>query len=277
MENLQSIAAAVVVYNTFCGDSPSCQGLDKLANRGLTVLVYDNSTKDFGNAAYCRHRGWIYLGGSGNAGLSRAYNACIDYLQSHTEVSTLCLLDDDTNIDGDYFEALQKAMTDRYRIYVPLICSAGRILSPCILKPGYRIGFFADEQQALNYRGSEMSAINSCMAVKLSLFDQYRYDEAVFLDGIDHKFLSDMKQRGEEICVIPYRCNHGFSGDERPTKQAALTRFRLFEKDYRYILRGKKGTYLYLVGKRMLRLTLQYRSLDFILAMMQNKRNRKGL
>lgn len=271
MKKIQSVAAVVVVYNTFCADSLSCQGLEALGSSGLVVLIYDNSTKDFGNADYCRDRGWIYLGGTGNAGLSRAYNACIDYLRNNTEVSTVCLFDDDTRIDGAYFDVLTKSMTEQCRIYVPLIYSAGRMISPCILKPNYSIRFFEDEQQAQGYRGGEISAINSCMALDLSLFDQYRYDETIFLDGIDHKFLSDMKNRGEQICVIPYRCDHEFSGDERPAKASALTRFRLFEKDYRQILRNKKGTYLFFVGKRMLRLTLQYRSIDFMLAMMQNK------
>ena len=42
-----SFAAAVVIYNTACQDSPTCRALEKLS--GITVLIYDNSTRDFGN------------------------------------------------------------------------------------------------------------------------------------------------------------------------------------------------------------------------------------
>lgn len=264
MTNERTIAAAVVVYNTACADSPTCRALARLTDRHIRVLIYDNSTRDMGNAAYCRQQGWDYLGGTGNVGISKAYNACIERLLSGEATDLLCLFDDDTELDAAYFDALEQAVADGGRILVPLIYAGGALLSPCLLDEGHQVRRFADEREALAYRGAALSAINSCMAIALSVFADYRYDENIFLDGVDHAFLADMKKRGETITVFPYRCEHAFSGVERPSKEAAMTRFRIYARDYAYILRDQPAAYRRLVGKRALRLCWQYKTLAFL-------------
>lgn len=260
-----TFAAVVVVYNAACPDSPTCQALETLADPDVSVLIYDNSTADYGNRAYCESRGWVYLGGTGNVGISKAYNACIDYLLGGHETDLLCLFDDDTHLTGDYFDALRraKAASDGH-ILVPMIFAAGRLISPCILKPGHRVIPFADPAEAAAYTGSEMSAINSCMAIDLRIFKDFRYDEAIFLDGVDHFFTCQMREKGEKLHLIDYRCDHAFSGTEKPPVQSALTRFGIYAGDYRYILQNDRKAYLRLVGKRALRLTAQYRTLAFL-------------
>ena len=102
------------------------------------------------------------------------------------------------------------------------------------------------------------------MAVDLGLFDDFRYDENIFLDGVDHHFTRQMRQRGYGIRVIGYGCDHEFSGDSKPPMQSAMTRFRIYAKDYGYILRSNKPAYWKLVGKRAVSLCLKYRSLAFL-------------
>ncbi len=260
-----TFAAAVVVYNMFCGDSPTCKALETLNDPSLSVLIYDNSTSDCGNRAYCLEKGWVYLGGNGNAGISKAYNACVDYLTSHNGADMLCLFDDDTHIDAAYFTALQQACENaQEKIFVPLIYAAGNLMSPCLMDKGHRITPFADGQEALSYNGNSLSAINSCMALRTELFADFRYDENIFLDGVDHNFVLQMRQKGEKIRVFPYRCDHAFSGAEKPPVKSAMVRFRIYAKDYGYILRNDKKSYLRLVGKRALHLTIQYKTLTFI-------------
>ena len=260
-----TFAAAVVVYNMACPDSPTCQALKALADPDVSVLIYDNSTADYGNRAYCENLGWTYLGGNGNVGISKAYNACIDYLTSGHETDLLCLFDDDTHLSGDYFHALRRAKegSDGH-IFVPMIFAAGNLISPCILKPGHRVTTFADPAEAAAYTGDEMSAINSCMAIDLGIFRDFRYDEHIFLDGVDHYFTCRMRQKGERLHIIDYRCDHAFSGTEKPPVKSALVRFGIYAKDYAYILKDNKAAYLRLVGKRALRLTAQYRTFAFI-------------
>ena len=255
------IFAAVVIYNRCCADSETCRSLEGLC---VPVLVYDNSTRDMGNRDYCREKGWTYLGGRGNDGISKAYNGCIDHLKKLGKQGLLCLLDDDTTLTSAYFAALERR--PQGKIFVPLIYSAGRLLSPCRLSKGHRSTLFADGKQAMEYTGSDISAINSGMALELSLFDDYRYDEHIFLDGVDHTFLRDMAARGHRPQVIDCSFTHEFSGDSKPPKAAALNRFRIFARDYRYILREDTPGYLALVGRRMLHLTLQYMSMDFFFA-----------
>ena len=271
-----TFAAAVVIYNVFCGDSPTCQALKDLAGLPLSVLIYDNSTADYGNRAYCEENGWVYLGGDGNMGISKAYNTCIDHLLGHIPTDMLCLFDDDTHITADYFSALQQACQEaQENIFVPLIYAAGHLISPSILDEGHRITPFVDGQEALSYSGNSLSAINSCMALRTGLFADFRYDEHIFLDGVDHNFILQMRQKGEKIRVFPYRCDHAFSGAEKPPVKSALVRFRIYAKDYRYILGEQKLAYYRLVGKRALRLTAQYKTFAFLKALYQARILRK--
>ncbi|MBQ8880993.1 MAG: hypothetical protein IJ030_02300 [Oscillospiraceae bacterium] len=258
-----AFAAAVVVYNTACQDSPTCRALQKLTD--ITVLIYDNSTRDFGNREFCREAGWVYLGGQGNLGLSKAYNACIDYLTDSQKADMLCLFDDDTDLEPAYFDALRKARAQSDgHIFVPMIFAGGQLISPCVLDPGHKVRMFANEQEARDYDGDNFSAINSCMAIDLRVFRDFRYDENIFLDGIDHNFTQQMAKRGEKTHFLDYRCSHAFSGVEKPPKASALVRFRIYAKDYAYILQDNKAAYYRLVGKRALRLLLQYKSPVFL-------------
>ena len=260
-----SVAAVVVLYNHRCEDSPTCKTLSKIKDENFAVLIYDNSTSDFGIQEYCQANDWVYLGGEGNVGISKAYNACIDYLQKNREAEYLCLFDDDTELDERYFSRLLKAVDhSESKICLPLIYADDKLLSPCLLSENHRVKGFSDAEAALNYRGDQLSGINSGMALALSLFDDYRYDEHIFLDGVDHHFVVDMRKKGELPTVFSYRCNHDFSGTAVSSKQSALHRFSIYAKDYRYILRDKKAAYYALVGKRALNLTLRYRCKDFL-------------
>lgn len=269
----REIGAIVVLYNVTCRDSSTCQALQGLENP-VPVIVYDNSTRDMGNRQACRELGWTYLGGEGNRGLSVAYNAAIQCLRDRNWQGLVCLFDDDSAFDENYFRCLREVSgKSPCKIFVPVIVSGEKILSPVELLPGQRVRRFAHQQELESYRGEHLSAINSGMAVDISLFDNYRYDEHIFLDGIDHTFVADMKKRGEQICVIPYRCIHGFSGDQHPPKAEALTRFSIFARDYGYILRNQRSQYWRLVGKRAAHLIIQYRALAFAGVFFRNLRN----
>ena len=260
-------AAIVVVYNQACSESLTCRQLSALTENTPRVLIFDNSTRDFGNREYCERSGWVYLGGEGNLGLSKAYNACIDYLKSQDFSGFVCLFDDDSAVTEDYFRALKEATAGAGQIFVPLIFSRGRLLSPCRITPSHKAILFADEQAARVYRGEDLSAINSGMAMDMAIFDDYRYDENIFLDGIDHTHLQKLAAKNIRLSIMDIRFDHLFSGDEKPSRDAAATRFRIFARDYAYIFRNHKARYWYLVGKRALRLTLQYKSLVFLKTM----------
>lgn len=264
MEN--AIHVIVVVYNQSCSDSLTCEDLRKIFNHNIQVLVFDNSTEDYNNQAFCEKNGWKYLGGTGNKGLSVAYNACIDYIVSSNGSGWICLFDDDTHVDNSYFEMLLKYAKNReYSVIVPLIYSQSKLISPSVINRVFHgVKLFETEQKALNYSGQNITAINSGMAIRTDVFREYRYDENIFLDGIDHKFIADMISLNRTIGVMPYRCCHEFSGNSSPPHETAWFRFKIFAKDMRYIYRNRMWIYCFLVGKRALHLSVTYKSLDFL-------------
>lgn len=273
MEIKQPLSAVVVIYNICCRDSKTCRILEKLAIPNLRVLIYDNSTKELGNREYCRQTGWIYLGGEGNDGISKAYNRCVEYLLKEGAQGHVCFFDQDSSPNEAYFLSLDEEISIHGQgIYAPFLYSANRLMSPCLLFENHRTALLKDESEVLSADRSKLGAVNSCMAVSLELFRAYRYDENIFLDGVDHSFLLDMRGRGCYPRIIPSRCAHEFSGDEKPSLESAAVRFGIYARDYRYIFRDTRKNYVGLVGKRMLSLTVSYRSLRFFEIWMQIKK-----
>lgn len=261
----ESIFVVIVLYNKYCADSSTCMSLRATGAAAQRVVVFDNSTRDYGNAQYCLENGWSYLTEGANVGLSRAYNKCIDHIRRTTHEGYVCLFDDDTTVDAGYFLALRKAIIEKKRtIIAPTVYSGGRLLSPCFINKHFITRRLQSAEELGAIPEDRLSAINSGMAVHLSLFDNYQYDENIFLDGIDHKFLYDMKCRGEVPYIMPYACFHDFSGDMMPGEETAGIRFRIFLKDYAYILRDMRMAYLFLAIRRTIRLTLQYKTGRFV-------------
>ena len=274
MEIVHSLYALVVIYNMSCLDSQTCQALSGLESENLHIIIYDNSLIDYGNRDSCRKMGWTYLGGAGNEGISKAYNRCVEYLLKEGAQGHVCFFDQDSSPDEAYFLALDREIsTFGQGIYAPFLYSANRLMSPCLLSENHRTELLKDESAVLSAERNRLGAVNSCMAVSLELFREYRYDEKIFLDGVDHCFLLDMRRRGHYLRVIPCRCEHGFSGDEKPPLESAAVRFGIYARDYRYIFRDNRKNYVYLVGKRMLSLTASYRSLRFFKIWMQVKKS----
>lgn len=258
-----TITAVIVLYNKYCGHSSTCFSMSQIKATNVNVIIYDNSTSDYNNKEFCLKHGWAYLGGKGNKGLSVAYNQCIDYVKAKKNTDIIILLDDDTSVDAKYFDVLLKeAQMYQADIYVPIMISNGNIISPFVLTEKHTTKRFKTKEDVAI--SDKIGAINSCMAIRASVFDNYKYDENIFLDGIDHKFLLDIKTNGKKIRVINYVCKHSLSAMEKVSKESALFRFDIFMKDYRYIFKNKKRYYRYLVGKRMFKLSFQYKTLAFL-------------
>ncbi len=249
------IGILLVIYNQRGGDSPSCEALRAL--RYPRVLVVDNSTGDFGNAAYCEQAGFAYLSMGGNQGLSKAYNRGIAYLREHTDATHVVLLDDDTTLPPTYFDTLRESIDEHpdCRIFLPLVRDEAGLLSPCAIR-GLQV---SRVQSPTELTQDSITGINSGMALSLDLFRDYRYNEAYFLDYIDHAFLRDMKARGEPIVVCDVTLHQRFSGNDYSNKEASKRRYELFRRDFRVFcgrsLRGR----LYaaaVLGRRRLRLLM---------------------
>ncbi len=246
-----SLYVLLVIYNQNGSDSPACEVLRTREDVG--VLVVDNSTLDYQNAQYCKQAGFSYLSMEGNKGLSKAYNRGIRYLKEHTDATHVILLDDDTTLGDDYFSVLLRGISEHpdTRIFLPLVQDEVGYLSPCKIN-GYAVSRITSTEELDR---DNITGINSGMALSLSLFDTYQYDETYFLDYIDHAFLRDMKRKGEPIRVIHTMLKQRFSGNDHSNYQATLTRFALFKRDFFLFCsdsaKGRLYAYAFLAVRRI--------------------------
>ena len=223
------ITALVVIHNRRCEDSPSCEQLS--ADVKARALIVDNSTEPNDNALYCARRGFGYLSMGGNMGLAKAYNRGIAWITAETDATHVLLLDDDTTLpDGFLRETAQFiAQTEQAQIFAPRVNDERGLLSPCHIE-GLRVTRVTSPEELT---ASTFTAINSGLVMDLKLFEDYRYDEAYFLDYIDHAFLRDMKDRHIRIAVTRQTLTQCFAGNARGNKQAAKRRLAIFKKDFR--------------------------------------------
>ncbi len=216
--------AVMVICNRKIDDSTTYNCLKACPQVSLTVC--DNSTEDYGNSQVVADNiGYISMGG--NVGLAKAYNKAVDALKGND--GYVCLFDDDTSVESDYFELLdaeiEKSNAD---ILLPVVLDETGIMSPCAID-----GVLTRRINGLNeINENNISGINSGMAIKLSVFERYRYDENYFLDFIDHAFLRDMKKEGKKIAVADrIQLKQSFSANDKNV-QRARKRFEIFKKDY---------------------------------------------
>ncbi len=263
-------ASILVVYNRSLSD---CEAVSGLLSAPTQVLVYDNSEKDFENEAFCAKRGWQYLGGSGNVGLSRAYQACIDRLEQMQFSGLITVFDDDTTVSSAFLDAMCCAVDENpgISLFFPILSAGGRIVSPQIIHENQHAEFFSDPDACVCYRGKEMFAFNSGMTIRSEVFRKVQYNTELFLDGIDYDFLLRCYQQGMKSMAVPFEMEHGFSGTQHPSADQAEKRFSNYARDHAVVLKDNPSGYRYLVGKRALHLALMYHKLSFLRIFKQNK------
>ena len=235
----------LVVYNMDISESVSYQFMKQ--HKEISLIIVDNSDHDFGNREIVDGDGNTYLSMNGNYGLSKAYNTALDWIQeNYPEMDGyVILLDDDTSLNKEYLEEVKKVCCD---IAVPVVKAKNFIISPCQVK--HDIVSRWDGISVL----SDFSAINSGMVISLTLFKNYRYDENLFLDFVDHQFMKDMKMKN--IQIMNAYLEQSFSGIETLATCDNNIRFRIFKKDSRYFYRNHLFKYMYVVSKRVIRLSI---------------------
>lgn len=219
----------VVVYNKSLYESLTLESLRDIS--GLEIFVADNSTSDYGNEKIASELGYRYVNMGGNMGLSKAYNRVISTLEKNDDF--ICLFDDDTKADKTYFDTLLED-AGRFKdidIFAPVVKDKKGILSPCVFT-GIRGKRVKQLELIPQHR---ISVVNTGLAVRLKIFRDYRYDEGLFLDYIDHAFVRDITNNDKsKIHIINAVLEQRFSGSEKTKRQDALNRYKIFKKDLRY-------------------------------------------
>ena len=211
-----------------CNEAIDNIALLQLALRALQVgqvVICDNSECDYGNAKRAETLNVTYVAMNGNQGLPKAYNAGV----AHCTGDVVCIFDDDTAVDASYFEAVEKAYcsADDWSIALPIVKAGDEILSPCHFD-GYRARPIDPSHIG---RLSDLSGINSGMAVKRELYAHMQYDQDLFLDLVDHRFILDARATGAKVIILSDTVLHQQYSLQTDSKDAALNRFRIFSRD----------------------------------------------
>ena len=239
----------IVVYNKWCGDSYTCQFLKNTNCPPDYVLVIDNSTKPIDNESYCKENNWIYHSMQGNMGLTKAYNEAISILKDMADV--IVWADDDTHFPDLYFESLQNYIKENRNasVFLPIVKSRETIISPCIFSTKEMV--IANSVNEL--ADKKISAINSGMAVKMSLYNNYRYDEKYFLDYVDHDFMRWCNLTSKDFCIMEdITLAQTFFAQGNASKKAKRIRFNIYKKDYARFQR-KCGVSWFVIINQLLR------------------------
>lgn len=204
----QQYYAVVVIYNKKIEESLTCSLLKKIVGYDIQIIIVDNSTKTNENSSVCKKFGWIYLSEGKNLGLSKAYNLVLDYLKG--KEGCVIWFDDDSHVTQKYFDELDSVLksTDADIIAPVIMAQNGKIYSPNEAR------FFKNKQLKRpdgHIKMCKFNAINSCTAVRLSVYSDYRYDERLFLDQVDHNFFRDQRRLKRSFYKMDTVIRHNFS------------------------------------------------------------------
>lgn len=221
----------VVLYNQTVSESLTCKNLKEITDHKIQVVIVDNSTRPMGNDQESANNNWMYISMNGNAGLSKAYNKVLNALQKESGI--IVWLDDDTNISQEYFDVLDEIATKRPEIdiFAPVIYGQdGKIYSPNEAR------FFKNKQlktttDELNMK--KFNAINSCTAVRLHVYENYNYNEAIFLDQVDHNFFEEQRILQRNFYKMDVVIHHNFSlKSKMSTPKEVMVRYKIMIPDY---------------------------------------------
>lgn len=200
------ITAAVVVYNKKISESITYRNIRNFDTK-IDVLVLDNSEIKIDNAIYCKKEGFRYISMNGNKGLSKAYNAAID---NSKDSDVIVFFDDDTEITENYFMKLRTAL-EKYPevdIFAPIIRGQdGVIYSPNEFN-FLRNHFISAPEQ--NVSQKYFNAIASCLAIRMRVFENYKFNEKLFVDQVDQYFFCEQRLLGRKFAKLDIEIQQNF-------------------------------------------------------------------
>lgn len=259
--------AVVVIYNENIKNSLTCNNIMEINDHNIRVIVVDNSTKDMKNKDICIKHRWTYISMHGNAGLSKAYNRVLDEIRGNDGI--LVWFDDDTNITQEYFDELSKVAMNspQIDIFAPIIYGQDqRIWSPNEAR------FFKNKQlskpnDTLDYK--KFNAINSCTAVRMRVYKDYRYNEKLFLDQVDHDFFEDQRNLGRQFYKMNTIIKHNFSlKSKMKSIDHVKARYEIMIPDF-LVFCSKKKSRLFLGMVKVMawgvRESIRYKSMEMFL------------
>lgn len=220
-----SVVSVVVVYNKKVEESITCKNIINNCHNLVEILIIDNSTSDLNNKEYCISKGLRYISMAGNKGLSKAYNAAIDACK---DKDVIIFFDDDTEVTEEYFIEIYRALQEcqEVDIFAPTIYGQdGVIYSPN--KYNFMRNHFISPMN-MEIPQNQFNAIASCLAVRMRVFDNYRFNEKLFVDQVDQNFFYDQRELNRKFKRLNVKILQNFyQRGESLTPEAGWKRLRL--------------------------------------------------
>ena len=128
-----------------------------------------------------------------------------------SKIRIIIWFDDDTCITTKYFEELNRAKKySDAEIFVPVIMGRDGTIHSM-----YEVGIISNRRLKITFEQiyyNKITAINSCMAVKLNVYKRYRYDVGLFfVQEVDHNFFDNQRDLKTKIERLPVVIYHDFS------------------------------------------------------------------
>ena len=259
-----NLFGVIVIYNSDISKSVTFNNINSMAMDNCYILVVDNSTKENDNEEKCKLPRCYYVNSGGNVGLSKGLNIGIDYIYNnlHPKANDLIIqLNDDTGVNKEYFELLldlakRHPDTD---IFAPVMQGQDGVY----YSPAYN-NFFkhkhiksADEIVPQN----RYMCIASATASREKVFDNYRFDEGIFMDLIDNNFCDDQRALGRRFETMPIVIQQNLAlKNPNLTMNKVQRRYRIWIPDFLYYCKKDKKrllVYFPAVAARGIMLSMQ--------------------
>ncbi|MTD42435.1 glycosyltransferase [Erwinia sp. CPCC 100877] len=206
---VNKLVITIVLYQTKFSQSASYQLLkERLRQNQLYLLIYDNSPQaqaeelvDLPNVRYQHDKT--------NPGLAKAYNTGLQFVKEKS-ADLLMLLDQDTALSAVYLDTLlQEPLVKEIGVYVPLIYSGKRQISP-VFSDQY-VGRASVLPAAGVYKQRLMAINSGTVLTKEALLKLSSFNLDFPLDFLDHWLFFELYQMGIKIKVLPERLSHDLS------------------------------------------------------------------
>lgn len=237
------IFGVIVIYNSDIKNSVTFNNINLMNMGNCHTVVVDNSTNANTNEKYCNYPRCYYIKTGENVGLSRGLNIGIDYIYNNLNIEDRDLiiqLNDDTGVNKEYFELLLK-MAEKHPntdIFAPVMQGQDGVY----YSPAYNNFFKHKHIKRIDEKvpQNRYMCIASATASRKKVFDNYRFDEGIFMDLIDNNFCDDQRALGRKFETMPIVIQQNLAlKNPDLTFKRVQRRYRIWIPDFLYYCRKK--------------------------------------
>lgn len=227
----------VVVYKVKLKDSPTVSSIvdyfklnsDKNAKK-IELIIWDNSP-----SPDCEGLSWLkksiqinvrYIHTPQNTALSVIYNKVAAGLDDN---DYLTLLDQDSQLPGDFFSSLTAAQSEKWPLILPKVYCGNKMVSPGTRF--YAKGRLLKSVSAGLISSRNLLAINSGTSAKGSVFKKIPYDERLSFYGTDTYFMKQYERHYKEAYLMDVSLHHSLAESDPNIDDSRKREISLAKRD----------------------------------------------